>query len=544
MLKKIIKRGTNLLWQMLREQMYVLSKYPTKVLSSEDHRFVSLNGRYWSSLKSPSQKNMILVEGFFAAAGHNYLLRTGMLAKAIQAKEPLDIAVLFDKPAYQLAIEQKKYTSFGIEQFLYIKPGVASLIHYLKAIGQGVKYYYKMSSVDDILQLQHNGILLGDLIYDDLLKSEKNKYTIEKIEPLLLKRMIQTLYYYYCYQKLFKQYPIKYFITTHLVYAQYGMLARTALRYGVDVVETNDLMLNFLRAQNYQNKLIKPTYHFIVKEKIKEIISKVPDKRDLISFGEEALNKRMSGNVEQFDARFAFKDKIKISKEAFLQKMNFLDTSCPIIVIFAHVFSDAPHSSEEMLFRDYYEWLIETLKFAATQKHIAWVVRPHPSSKVYGEQGAIEKSADNIFFFPEEVSTSTLPDIADLLVTVQGTAGLEFSCLGLPVVVAGKAFYSEWGFTYEPKTKEEYFSLLSNAAIIKKLTAEQIKSAKTVFGAYMHSMREQSKIITSEALDAIWGYGENHRADLMLGNQIINDQLEKHDPKGEFQYQCLQEYVN
>lgn len=553
-IKKLINRVVLLSREIFYEQIHLWHMNQKINIPSEDLRFISLNRRYWKRTSQPAQEKMILVEGFFAASGHNYLLRTGMLAKAVQEQTHFKIAVLFDKPSYKLVLEQEKYKSFGIEKFLHIKPKLRSIVHYLKAAIVGFKYYRALSSVDDILQLNHNGILFGDLIYDDLLKSEKNKYTIEKKDILLLKRMIQAFYYYYCYVDIFKTYQFKYFIATHLVYAQYGILARVALRYGVNVIETNDLMINFLNFQDYTNKLIGPTYHSVLKEKINKILLEVKNRKDLINFAEQELNKRISGAVDQFDARFAFQNKKKVSKEEFCQKINLpLNGSRPIVVIFSHVFSDAPHCSEKILFRDYYDWLRETLQFVHTLVEIDWVIKPHPASAVYNEEGIVEGLVEkiqhtslhkNIFIFPKEVTAANLYEIAHAVITVQGTAGIEFSCLGLPTILAGKAFYSGEGFTYDPSTKEEYFDLLKKIAQLPKLSLTQVMRAKEIYAAYARITATQSDIIISKALDAIWGYGENKESNIEWGNKIINDQLEKYDPKNELQYMRMKEYLS
>jgi hypothetical protein len=54
---------------------------------------------------------------------------------------------------------------------------------------------------------------------------------------------------------------------------------------------------------------------------------------------------------------------------------------------------------------------------------------------------------------------------------------------GVPSLIAGDTFYTNLGFVLEPKTKEEYFRILSDAQNIKPLTPEQQKRAQA---AYMH----------------------------------------------------------
>lgn len=554
---KVAKRITLIANDVVREFIYTrhssgLSLAGNNKISEEDNRFIRLNQQYWD-IASNSGDGIILIEGFFAASGHNYLLRTGMLAKAIQEKLSLRIAVLFDKPFYKQVIEKKKYESFGINQFFCIKPSLSTLFSYCAATYLGLTYYFKLKSIEDFLSLHHDKILFGDLIYDDLLKSGKFKYTIHRVDSSLLLRLIQALYYYFCYKKIFKKHQIKYLVSTHLVYAQYGLLARTALRHGVNVIETNDLMVNYLRANEYSNKLIAPTYHSVLKKNVKEYLESIKYKNDLIHYAELNLSSRISGQVEQFDAQFAYHNKVRLSKEAFGRKLKLpLSSRRSLVVIFAHIFSDAPHCSENILFRDYYHWLYETLRFVRGVTDVDWVIKPHPASKVYNELGVVEKMVNdlqegssnrNIFIFPEEVSAANLSDIADTVVTVQGTAGIEFSCLGLPVILAGKAFYAGQGFTYDPSSKEEYYSLLEGIAKIPKLRAEQVTHAKEIYAAFSHLISTKNKIISFEILNTIWGYGDSKSPDVSYGNKLINDSLEKNDPRLETQYLRIKEYL-
>lgn len=555
---KLVKKVSSRLWkvchELFNERYHLWKPNNTIKLSSEDLRFIDLNSRYWKTLAtSNKKKELILVEGFFASSGHNYLLRTGMLAKAIQEKSNYNIAVLFAGSSYQLKVEKAKYQSFKINDFIYIKPGIRAGYNYFKAFFLAIKYYFSIRTPEDLVKVTHNGISVGDLIYDDILKSEVGCYTISTISSLILRRLIQAFYFYNAYCDIFEKYTIRYLVATHIVYAQYGLLARVALRYSASVIESNDLMVNYLDAEKYVDKLISPNFHSTLKFKIKSYLQDVADKSTLIEYAESDLRSRTTGEVEQFDARFAYRNKVKLSKTEFLKKLNLTqDNNLPVVVIFAHVFSDAPHSSDSLLFLDYFDWLNKTLQFVKTIPNVNWLVKPHPSSKVYKEDGVVESliyqasiqsENKNIYLYPEGVSSANLGDIADVIVTVQGTAGLEFSCLGLPVIVAGKPYYAGEGFTYDPDSQEEYYKLLCSTANIPRLRPEQIERAKEFYAASALMMSTNSRIIDTKVLDAIWGYGENNQPDINLGNKIINDFLEIHDPKSEIQYSRIQEYM-
>ena len=59
-----------------------------------------------------------------------------------------------------------------------------------------------------------------------------------------------------------------------------------------------------------------------------------------------------------------------------------------------------------------------------------------------------------------KVNTYDLMEIADLGLVYTTTSGLEMAVRGLPVMVAGKTHYRRRGFTIDPETYEEYFTML------------------------------------------------------------------------------------
>ncbi|MFH4077791.1 hypothetical protein WAI85_22295, partial [Acinetobacter baumannii] len=73
-------------------------------------------------------------------------------------------------------------------------------------------------------------------------------------------------------------------------------------------------------------------------------------------------------------------------------------------------------------------------------------------------------------------------------------AGLEFSCLGIPAITAGKGYYYGFGITEEPDTVEEYYSILDNITKIDRLNSETINRALVLLYMVAQS-RRHSKIL-------------------------------------------------
>jgi len=174
----------------------------------------------------------------------------------------------------------------------------------------------------------------------------------------------------------------------------------------------------------------------------------------------------------------------------------------PVCCIFAHAIWDAVDDMYQMVYKDFDEWMIDTIKEISKIKNINWLIKVHPvefieasgSQKSYGVCDVIE---NNFGELPSHIKI--LKNIAvnnlelykkiSMAITVVGTPGLEVAMFGKPVIVAGQAHYAKKGFTYDASTREEYVNYLRNIKQLKPLSKFQIEKAKQY--AYLHFARKQ-----------------------------------------------------
>ena len=171
-----------------------------------------------------------------------------------------------------------------------------------------------------------------------------------------------------------------------------------------------------------------------------------------------------------------------------------LDTSKPTAVVFSHVLWDANLFYGDDLFEDQEEWLIETIRSAAANPRLNWIVKLHPANvwkrKLEGQTGelpeldAIRSQLGELpghvrLLLPEtDVSTLDLFELADFALTIRGTVGVEAPVFGVPVVTGGTSHYSGRGFTLDSATQGEYRELLARLHEQPPLTDEQVLLAK------------------------------------------------------------------
>jgi hypothetical protein len=77
-----------------------------------------------------------------------------------------------------------------------------------------------------------------------------------------------------------------------------------------------------------------------------------------------------------------------------------------------------------------------------------------------------------------DVSTYSLFQTADYVVTVRGTVGIEAALFGIPVVTAGTGRYDRRGFTLDSPTREEYLRKLATLHTYERLSRQQVEFAE------------------------------------------------------------------
>ncbi len=436
--------------------------------------FIAVNSRYWVSPRGRQNgRGRVLVEGHLAEYGPNYLLRTAVAAKALEDRAGWEIDVVFNGHSRRWTIAKKIYRSFHIDRFIFL----GDARHLPGNLGRRVESWIVAARIGrtlhkpgDILDIKFEGIKVGDLVYDDILKMCALK-TIACLDGNVRAAIRRSYYYYLQYRALFRQRRYECYVATHTTYAEYGILCRVALASGVPVIETTDIQMSYHDDMN-EEKL--PTYHDGIRRSIlRELEQPDASSDSRLTEAEAALERRLASQVKQLDTEKAFRGRVYTRPE--LHRALESGEGTKIGFVLAHIFADSPHISFRMLHADYWQWLTQTLAICARATDVVWIVKPHPSCGFHHEEGMVEKmvaelAAPNVKLCPSDLNTRSLKSCADAVVTVHGTAGLEFACVGVPIVLAGRPFYSQLGFTIEPDSLEEYERVLLRLRDVLPLT--------------------------------------------------------------------------
>jgi hypothetical protein len=514
-------------------------------------KFCAVNKKYFSKKNDydKQKSDVVLVEGFMAEAGPNYVVRVGTLAKKIEEITRTKCIVLLQNGA---KVEQRKkqiFSSYNIKNYIGIVDDILPHINHIRR--RLLTYYFFLLSFVLILAKEYNifrklvykGVQFGDLIYDEYIKSRaRTTHTLKLLTPKDIRYFRSTFKLFLACDYLYNKFNIKYYLATHSQYITYGLPFRYFFRAGATTFETTDDLLLIYD----KNTFFIPKYHTVIRKKVIDVFNAIEKDDSILEKTKNILQNRFTGNEEQIDAKLAYKNKLLYSKEYLNKKLDIKNNN-PIVFIFAHIFSDAPCGlGDSQLFPDYYIWLKETIRVCSMIKNINWIVKEHPSVNAYNEKGECAKiitrynKNKNIYMCPTDFSTASIIDSAHAVLTAQGTVGIEYSCVGIPIVITSAAFYSGFGFTIEPKTKNEYFHILRHIGEIKKLSEDQKRSALIVYSIFQSMFNKDFSLIDTMIKNMVWGCDVPRN--ILGAYELLAKRLENTNPNNMYFIKQIEEY--
>ena len=150
--------------------------------------------------------------------------------------------------------------------------------------------------------------------------------------------------------------------------------------------------------------------------------------------------------------------------EAFLQKAAGFKQ---IVPIFTNVIFDTSQPHANTVFEDMFDWLDMALDVIREHPETLFVIRAHPDElrlrkasretvEGWVASRGVDKEPNVIFVSPREtLSSYELIQRSKFVMVYNSTIGLEASILGVPVLCAGKARFTQYPTVFFPQTVEE-----------------------------------------------------------------------------------------
>lgn len=189
------------------------------------------------------------------------------------------------------------------------------------------------------------------------------------------------------------------------------------------------------------------------------------------------LSKRFKGEFSM--AGVQFWPEMSGLGEAFIEKMN---TFKQVVPIFTNVIFDTSQLHANVLFPHMFDWLDKILETIKQHPETLFVIRAHPDESRPGKASresvttwVQERGADQlenlVFVNPDEYFSSyEMIQRAKFVMIYNSTIGMESSIMGMPVLCAGKARFTQLETVFFPATQDAYMAQLE-----KFLSAEKIE---------------------------------------------------------------------
>jgi hypothetical protein len=458
------------------------------------NKFIRTNTDLWSKMPVGEEKasELILVD---CLVGHpSYLMGNLIISKYLQSVYGGDIYGVIPDMENEYAVGVAK--SYGVKGFIPLNQNVGE---YQATARELVSPLLHLSSDkaalrEAILSLSVGGIHVGDLVYDTYLRST-GKATVEELDETMLNTIHWAARYYHVCSSAFREKKVHAVVLGHVIYLRFGILARVAVSHGAQVYgrkfATNPVTVRIYREP-------WELYNHEYKFSYDEFLMYYGENREMaVERGRKLLEQRFQASTEaaRFGLLCAYQDKNKMMTREELCSSQGLDPSKPVVVLMAHVLADCPHCTGDMIFHDYFDWLVRTVEIVRNFKHINWLVKEHPDNEHYNpEYTSLDivrkcKGHASIGVVPADINNNALFEICDAVVSVTGTVTLEFPAMGVPAIVASDGIYSGFGFNIQARSLEEYRRLLQNAGSLPRVTDEERCRALIVAAMYFDLCR-------------------------------------------------------
>jgi hypothetical protein len=337
----------------------------------------------------------------------------------------------------------------------------------------------------DLLRLELPNGLPPQIVYDGILKRLRHA-TVDPSLPAVRDLLAEALQFAAAASRLFDEVQPRLVVLSHAINFSCGSMAWEAARRGIPAVVAygNYGVPRFWkinRPDDIFDSVNRPTG-----ADLDALPPALAEK--LAQMGRDYLQKRLSGQTDDIGARYAYARKTATTGREHMCSTFGWDPAKPIAAVYASNWFDFPHGCGMSSFVDFLDWLKVTLAAAVDNADVNWLFKAHPCDEWYSgvtlSDLMQDRSAPHVRLASTAWNGATVMQTADAVVTVLGTAGLEYSVLGKPALAADRGWYHDAGFCLWPQTRETYIAALARPWWKELDLAETRRRAEVFAGWY------------------------------------------------------------
>ena len=343
-----------------------------------------------------------------------------------------------------------------------------------------IKHILELTEYDKIRNFKLDNISIGEHAYAGALRFHAQgtlKYSKEDI--LILKKYFESaLKTFFIAKNLFKSLKFDVVVLNHGIYVPQGIISEVAKKQKNSVVTWYTAYKNksflFSHNETYHKSLLKePSKEW---ENIEFKINEENKLNDYLSSRKMGSNDWVYFHNKNPNFNFEIKNYNNLKETKFVS-------------LFTNVVWDAQLFFDQNIFDDMLDWLFKTIQYFIDQNKIL-VVRAHPA-EISGTLPSKQKISDEIkkkfgklpknivFISPENpISSYSIIEKSEFCIVYGSTIGTEIAAMGKNVLVGGEAWIKNKEISFDPKTKSEYFDLMSKLILNPKMDEKTHKRAK------------------------------------------------------------------
>jgi hypothetical protein len=389
----------------------------------------------------------------------NHFLRLRLFVETLAQRERFHLLGVLRRRADRR--ERRALERIGFQEFLYLDEDDEFTTD--DFLADADRLLSQVSSHADLLDLRLPHGLPAYVVYDTVLKLARDPQPLAE-HPLWREILAQTLRNLAIYARELERRKVTHVALSHPWKSEWGSLVWLAIGKHIPAYHLTGFVeglriRRFRCREDYRN----PVEHLPV-----AAFDALPGpvRAELARIGAAELERRTRGESSDINARHAFRPENRIDERARARISLAGNAGRPIVVIYSHVWFDFPHTFAMSHFTDFRDWMELTLAHARTAGDVTWLLKPHPTEAWYGGFRLADLARDlppHVKLLPAGTDNKTVMTAADGVVTVHGTAGLEASASGLPVILADRSYFSDWGFGHVARDRADYLRLLGEA---------------------------------------------------------------------------------
>jgi hypothetical protein len=345
----------------------------------------------------------------------------------------------------------------------------------------------KFKNKFDVFKIKKLKIVIGDLIYDTYLRFRDRptlslndsffQYLIQKSNRILLKL-----------EWIYNEYKPKYYFTGYTSYLQHGLPTRFFINKGINVYSgKNNSQLN--------KKLSKNDYKHI--ENYKEFLinfKKKKDKKNLIKIAKNKIRERFEGkgkikkhnNYLKIDP-FKLDSKLESKYEKKLKNIKG--------VIFFQDFFDSPHDWGEIIFPDFYEWIVYSLTIIR-KYNLPIAIKPHPNSYYFSSStkalvDRLMERYNNLLWLTPKLNNNFIFKNIEFGISASGSVLFDLAMNNKIAISCGEHPGKYYNFSKNINSIKQYRNILLNC---NKLRKKKINKKNLFAFYYMYYLNQNNHL--------------------------------------------------